>query len=612
MTTRTTSQAPACTVKPSPLACTECRSKHLKCDGIQPVCSRCAASDIPCNYTPSRRGCKGVPKKRRKLNSDHPTQLPSSGSSDQSPVPAPPIADAKLVHSNWQSHLSTYTANNLPDSSDPVNIAFDTPSIDSGPTFMLNNQVTTSVSNFQQPSRTSSNPAVDHVVNLYYSNFHPAHPILLPRHMYGQNYPPYLQSVVQFIGSHYSTSQSSDSFRAQTAASLRDCSQRSVYMVQARLLFAIAIHARGEPNEGQTMLRDAIDLAISLGMNTKDFAMLNSGSSSCLEESFRRTWWELFVVEGIMSAIHRIPTMKTRSVASEVLLPCEDSTYTDGACFSDGSSLAQFTDRHFAEEEISFSSSCYRIEAVQILSRVLSIANAEAHPDEVQAIDNSLAAWSHYVPSDKRDIISNSGEVDELLFQAHMLIHWATILLHMPRSELLSVHPATADIFCAKGDKQMPSTDTKHAHASKATDASKELSNLAALRCPVQKHTPFFICALVIASVVQLAACTLHNCRCMYQHRDRITLVVGLLKSLSLSWACAGSVLVKIKKIAARVMKSEHCTMTVASTQCDSCTDSGLGTSIGAEDVPWMEFFDDPVMSFEGFAPGPILFEQGS
>ncbi|KAI4743846.1 hypothetical protein E4T50_05781 [Aureobasidium sp. EXF-12298] len=417
-----------------------------------------------------------------------------------------------------------------------------------------------------------------HVVNLYYSYFHSAHPILLPRHMYDHNYPSYLQSVVHFIGSHYSASQSGDSLRAQTATALRDNSQRSAYMVQARLLFAIAIHARGEPSEGQAMLQDAIGLAISLGMNKKEFAALNSDSSPCLEESFRRTWWELFVTEGIMSAIHRKPTMLTRSVISEVLLPCEDSTFTDGACISARSTLAEFTDRHFAEEEIIFSSSCYRIEAVQILSRVLSIANAEAHPDEVQAIDNSLAAWSHYVPPEKRDIISNSGEVDELLFQAHMLIHWATILLHMPRT----------------------------------TDASKELSNLAAFRCPVQKHTPFFICALVIASVVQLAACTLHNCRCMYQHRDRITLVVGLLKSLASNWACAGSVLVKIKKIAAKVLKSEHCTMTVASTQCDSCTDSGLGTSIAAEDVPWMEFFDDPtIMSFDRFAPGALFFEDG-
>ncbi|KEQ90914.1 hypothetical protein AUEXF2481DRAFT_70690 [Aureobasidium subglaciale EXF-2481] len=384
-------------------------------------------------------------------------------------------------------------------------------------------------------------------------------------------------------------------------------------MVQARLVFAIAIHARGEANEGVAMLQLAIDLAIDLGMNTTVFATSNANLSPCLAESFRRTWWELFVVEGIMSAVHRRPSMRTASVVSGALLPCEDFTYADGACFSGSPSLSQFSDRHFAEEEVDFSSSCYRIEAVQILSRVLSIANAEAHPDEVQAIDNSLAAWSHYVPPDKRDLISNSGEVDELLFQAHMIIHWATILLHMPRSELLSVHPASADIFCAKGDKQMPSTDTKHAHASKATDASKELSNMAALRSPVQKHTPFFICALVIASVVQLAACTLHNCRCMYQHRDRITLVVGLLKSLSLHWACAGSVLVKIKKIAAKVLKSDNCTMTVTSTQCDSCTDSGLGTSIGAEDVPWLEFFDDPtLMSFDRFAPSLSFPEQST
>jgi hypothetical protein len=449
---------------------------------------------------------------------------------------------------------------------------------------------------------------VEHLVNLYYSNFHAAHPILLPRHMYAPRYPPYLQLVVRFIGSHYSASHSGDLLRTQTATALQDAIHMSPHMVQARLLFAIAIHARGESNEALSMLQNAIELAITIGMNKREFASLHGGASACMEESLRRTWWELFVVEGVMSAIHRKPSLRSSAVTLGTLLPCEEATYTDGACLSGNTSLVQFADRHFADEDAEFSSFCYRIEAVQILSRVLSIANAEAHPDEVQAIDNSLAAWSHYVPPEKRDLIANSGQVDEMLFQAHMIIHWATILLHMPRSELFSVHPASADIICAKGDKQMPSTDTKHAHASKATDASKELSNLAALRCPVQKHTPFFISALVIASVVQLAACTLHNCRCMYQHRDRITLVVGLLKSLSLNWACAASVLVKIKKIAAKVLRSEHCTMTVASTRCDSCTDSGLGTSTGAEDVPWLEFFDDPnAVSFERFAAGSLF-----
>jgi hypothetical protein len=612
MTTRTSSQSPASIAKPSPLACTECRSKHLKCDGKQPICSRCVASEISCNYTPSRRGCKGIPKKRRKLNPDHQTQL-TPDSSTQSPVPATTIAHTTPDPQAWQTHLTTFTSNHPPEASGPFNVGVDASLANAGPTIMLSNEALTSASSTQEQIRQLSASDARHVVNLYYSNFHSAHPILLPRHMYDWNYPPYLQLVVQFIGSHYSTSQSGDLLRAQTATALKDNSQRSPHMVQARLLFSIAIHARGEPSEGQAMLQDAIDLAISLGMNRQEFATLHGDSLPCLEESFRRTWWELFVVEGIMSAVHRKPTMKTSSVVQEVLLPCEDSTYTDGACFSAMSTLTQFSDRHFAEEEVSFSSSCYRIEAVQILSRVLSISNTEAHPDEVQAIDNSLAAWSHYVPPEKRDVVSNSGEIDELLFQAHMITHWATILLHMPRSELLAIHPATADIFCAKGDKQMPSTDTKHAHASKATDASKELSNLAAIRCPVQKHTPFFICALVIASVVQLAACTLHNCRCMYQHRDRITLVVGLLKSLSSNWACAGPVLVKIKRIAAKVLKSENCTMTIASTQCDSCTDSGLGTSIGVQDVPWMEFFDDPtIMSFEQFAPGPLFLGEGT
>lgn len=612
MTTRTITQSPASAVRPSPLACTECRSKHLKCDGKQPICSRCIASDVSCNWTTSRRGCKGIPKKRRKLNADHQTQ-PTSETSTRSPLLATAFAHTTPDPLAWQTHTVIAAADDIPVTSHSVGVDFSVPLVSAGPTTMLSDHTVISASKRQESIRQGSSTSMAQVVNLYYSYFHSAHPILLPRHMYEQQYPLYLQSVVHFIGSHYSASHSGDSLREQTAAALRDKSEKSAYMVQARLLFAIAIHARGEPSEGQAMLQDAIDLALSLGMNTKDFATLNGNSSPCLEESFRRTWWELFVTEGIMTAIHRKPVMKTRSVVQEVLLPCEDSTYTDGACISAGSTLAQFTDRHFAEEEVSFSSSCYRIEAIQILSRVLSIANTEAHPDEVQAIDNSLAAWSHYVPPEKRNIISNSGEIDELLFQAHMLIHWATILLHMPRSELLSIHPATADILCAKCDKQMPSTDTKHAHASKATDASKELSNLAALRCPVQKHTPFFICALVVASVVQLAACTLHNCRCMYQHRDRITLVVGLLKSLSSNWACAGSVLVKIKRIAAKVLKSEHCTMTVASTQCDSCTDSGLGSSIGLEDLPWLEFFDDPtIMSFEQFASGTLVFGEGS
>lgn len=45
--------------RPSPLACTACRSKHLKCDALVPICSRCIEGGLHCNYTPSRRGIGG-------------------------------------------------------------------------------------------------------------------------------------------------------------------------------------------------------------------------------------------------------------------------------------------------------------------------------------------------------------------------------------------------------------------------------------------------------------------------------------------------------------------------------------------------------------------------
>jgi Fungal Zn(2)-Cys(6) binuclear cluster domain len=50
---------------PVPLACTECRSRHLKCDAKSPSCTRCSTDARECCYIKSRRGWKGskAPKK---------------------------------------------------------------------------------------------------------------------------------------------------------------------------------------------------------------------------------------------------------------------------------------------------------------------------------------------------------------------------------------------------------------------------------------------------------------------------------------------------------------------------------------------------------------------
>jgi enoyl-[acyl-carrier-protein] reductase (NADH) len=52
---------------------------------------------------------------------------------------------------------------------------------------------------------------------------------------------------------------------------------------------------------------------------------------------------------------------------------------------------------------------------------------------------------------------------------------------------------------------------------------------------------------------VQLSACILHGGVCVQQHHDRVALMIGILKSLSISWPYAEVVLPQLKKVAAEV-----------------------------------------------------------
>lgn len=46
-------------------ACLECRKRHIKCDGVLPVCSKCVASNRECNYVPSHRGGLRIPRNKQ-------------------------------------------------------------------------------------------------------------------------------------------------------------------------------------------------------------------------------------------------------------------------------------------------------------------------------------------------------------------------------------------------------------------------------------------------------------------------------------------------------------------------------------------------------------------
>jgi hypothetical protein len=523
------------TARPAALACLECRRTHLKCDGIKPACTRCTSRGISCDYTPSRRGLRTRAKR---------------------PAPDPkPIAARTSPYyisepSTWDPRGSVA---GLEDAFE-VHDAFSQPSLGT-PQSMLPALLDGSVP--RPIERHSYWQDDEQLVNLYYLNFHNAHPILLSKSLYWKRgYPPFLKAVVEFIGSHFSPGIQPHSVHDAATRELEKGQQNSPEMVQARLLYTIALFARNEVDEGRRMLTQAIDIALELGMHQREFAASHAGNSAAEGESMRRTWYELYVTDGCIAAFQRKASFRTYFIAADVLLPCDDGVIDGDTYPCVTASRADFDASVFSNDEMVFSSFCYRIEAVRLLGRILTLTSAHGvHRDRVQAVDNALAAFIHHLPTSKSEpeIINTYGELDELMFQAHVVIQYATILLHFPRSDLSSPVSFTNVVPGSNATKLICPCERQRVHSIKAIEASKSLSMLAAFRAPVQSHSPFFVYALALGAVVQLSVSAIHSKssrHCLEQHYDRVKLMLGVLKSFGKYWFVAGVVLRALNKMA--------------------------------------------------------------
>ena len=121
--------------QPSPSACLCCRNKHLKCDGLTPVCTRCAKNRIPCKYVQSRRGYKRDSR-----------------------------SNALLFNVLDSSSLPAETESRVRD----------------GPN-------SSRIETISLPRVESDDVVDDKLIGLFYRNIHPAHPFVLPRSMYQEN-----------------------------------------------------------------------------------------------------------------------------------------------------------------------------------------------------------------------------------------------------------------------------------------------------------------------------------------------------------------------------------------------------------------------------------------
>ncbi|KAH8691992.1 hypothetical protein BGW36DRAFT_386753 [Talaromyces proteolyticus] len=565
--------------RPASLACTECRRRHLKCDARLPVCSRCLEWGCNCRYLKSRRGGKRkypiVPSDNQDIvetnNNDCHDVIISS--TQQLQAESSPAAALFNLNRPWPGSIEQDTNRSVTIDT-PIAISQYEGTPPPGSLYTAQEQFAASSDGAVRI------PADDTLVELYYENFHRSHPILLPKIVYdeGHQYPRYLNLVIQYIGSHYSTIPTAalGTLATDELNKARD-GQVSLALVQAKLLLAIAFYSNANAQEARKWLLQAIDAATGLGMNGKSFADFSyvQNGIDIKAESARRTWWELYVLDGLITAFdYRDMSNFNISVKKcDVEMPCEETVYAEGKRIPSPYSRQELESRVFGEQEGGegilethasgiLSSFTYRIDAIDILVQVVAVRDQNnAKRDKVQAVDNTLASWAHYLPASKAEIVNAYGEIDEMLLQAHMVIQTAAILLHFPRSNLnldgVFINRDDTDINVLYGplSQRLPPSSTRHIHGIKATEASKRLSNLFSLCTSMQKNSPLFAFSLSLCGLVQLATFRAHaridtSLSCLEQHRARVRLIVGLLKSSSETWPLYKVIQRRLKKTA--------------------------------------------------------------
>lgn len=391
----------------------------------------------------------------------------------------------------------------------------------------------------------------EQLINAYFSHFHAHHPLLLP---YGQfrerSQPQHLRLVVQLIGSQYVCATSTQTIAAAYQASRDVSTAPTAADVQSTLLYALFLYTTAEPERAALYVAKACDASIDLGLNELEGAARHAGGDLLLAESLRRTWWEIYVLDAVLCATQRQSQSRCETVPLTAGLPCKESMYNGGMPPFSLVSLNHFDARLFTSEDHDFSSACYRVDAARMLRRVSALSKPGMQgTDNVRALDNAIAAWKLHLPATKARIINSQGERDQVMVQANVFIHMASLILHFPRSELPVAHPYAASIACAAHITSAP--PASELHAIKATWASNDIADVAGL--PIGQHSPLVIPGLVLACIVQLAACSAQTHHDLAPYRDRIALMAGMLKQAAKTWPPVCDALRAINKAATAI-----------------------------------------------------------
>jgi hypothetical protein len=299
-----------------PSACVQCRSKHLKCDGLNP-CTRCSSNSFECVYVRSRRGFKGP---RRNGTNGTPSKASSvSGPVDRScPMINP---GATRGASNVPSGLATPPDHRL----QTLPRTLDLPLFDIGQELV----------SFEPKPLPPGLDLRERCIEAFFYHFYPAHPFILPRDAFfklrKEKPLDHLEAAMRYVGSFYVPQAPTVALglEAERTVYNADC-PKDGFRVQAMLILTIGLDGYTYQEKALQILVDAQDLALEFGMNKREFAFINGNGSEMLQESWRRTWWEMYIVDGMIAGVHQKSTFRMKEIPADVGLPCEERDYASG------------------------------------------------------------------------------------------------------------------------------------------------------------------------------------------------------------------------------------------------------------------------------------------
>ncbi|OAP65227.1 hypothetical protein AYL99_01199 [Fonsecaea erecta] len=525
------------TVKRVSLACVACRGAHVKCNGKRP-CERCSLEGTECLYAPSRRG--GLNRAALVARRNLVVAVPSTTFAPTENASASSGGDPRKT----RDYLPTeeWNGQHLDDT--------------------LGSHV--------------ASPAKDPLIHLYYRHFHKFHPLAVPlAHLERLliagttklDFHPLL-ALMRYIGSLYSRSVNSNELKAIAAdAILEQLSQTppSPVMAQCYLLQSISLHWCDERERAQDSMDTAIRIALRLSMNQADFALTHGEGDPVIEESWRRTWWQIYIIDAHYAAIRHAMTFPTSDVDTTMELPCEEEQYESGI-IPTPRTLAEFDAREFASDDLVFSSFAYLIGAVRgiasAISRFLtSVANTSDSSSILEAVDAAIDGWLLLLPESKRIAVFASGETDEHMFQAHMAIHAATVGFHRPLSELPYDSLEYSSCCSAAPPEVSPSLEQsfRGIHTTRCLRSTDCLVQLLSISSKPAYHTPFTVCMVSSVVLAHLSACRLlFQGQKLAVARDQIRMCIGCLRPFAGVWPLASRSLCEVQTVAREVLGLNH------------------------------------------------------